>query len=53
LLSLKKIETMAEKKRYTDEELQEFKDLINAKLEKAKKLGVKVINEQELIKMLE
>jgi len=37
LLSLKKIETMAEKKRYTDEELQEFKDLINAKLEKAKK----------------
>ncbi|MDQ1772438.1 TraR/DksA family transcriptional regulator [Labilibaculum sp. A4] len=28
---------MAEKKRYTDEELQEFKDLINAKLEKAKK----------------
>jgi DnaK suppressor protein len=37
LLSLKKIETMTEKKRYTDEELQEFKDLINAKLEKAKK----------------
>ncbi|MDM8161176.1 TraR/DksA C4-type zinc finger protein [Labilibaculum sp. K2S] len=28
---------MTEKKRYTDEELQEFKDLINAKLEKAKK----------------
>ncbi|MBN2597631.1 TraR/DksA C4-type zinc finger protein [Labilibaculum sp.] len=28
---------MAEKKRYTDEELQEFKELIIAKLEKAKK----------------
>lgn len=28
---------MTEKKRYTDEELAEFKDLINAKLEKAKK----------------
>lgn len=28
---------MTEKKRYTDEELQEFKDLINSKLEKAKK----------------
>ena len=28
---------MAEKTRYTDEELQEFKDLILAKLEKAKK----------------
>lgn len=28
---------MTEKKRYTDEDLQEFKDLINAKLEKAKK----------------
>ncbi|BAX80251.1 TraR/DksA family transcriptional regulator [Labilibaculum antarcticum] len=28
---------MTEKKRYTDEELQEFKDLIKAKLEKAKK----------------
>jgi len=37
LLSLKKIETMKEKKRYTDEDLQEFKDLINAKLEKARK----------------
>jgi RNA polymerase-binding transcription factor DksA len=28
---------MTEKKRYTDEELQEFKELINAKLAKAKK----------------
>lgn len=28
---------MTEKKRYTDEELQEFKDLINSKLNKAKK----------------
>jgi DnaK suppressor protein len=28
---------MTEKKRYTDEELQEFKDLIKTKLEKAKK----------------
>ncbi|PKQ62857.1 molecular chaperone DnaK [Labilibaculum filiforme] len=28
---------MTEKKRYTDEELQEFKELINAKLEKARK----------------
>ncbi|NOU61263.1 TraR/DksA family transcriptional regulator [Marinifilum caeruleilacunae] len=28
---------MTEKKRYTDEELQEFKDLINSKLSKAKK----------------
>jgi RNA polymerase-binding transcription factor DksA len=28
---------MTEKKRYTDEELQEFKDIINAKLAKAKK----------------
>ncbi|WP_372752281.1 TraR/DksA family transcriptional regulator [Labilibaculum sp.] len=28
---------MAEKKRYTDEELQEFKELINVKLAKAKK----------------
>jgi RNA polymerase-binding transcription factor len=37
LLPLKKIETMTEKKRYTDEELAEFKDLINAKLEKARK----------------
>ncbi len=37
MLSLKKKETMTEKKRYTDEELMEFKDLINSKLEKAKK----------------
>jgi RNA polymerase-binding transcription factor DksA len=37
LLSLKKIEIMAEKKRYTDEELQEFKELINGKLAKARK----------------
>lgn len=37
MLPLKKIETMTEKKRYTDEELAEFKDLINAKLEKARK----------------
>ncbi|WP_421920986.1 TraR/DksA family transcriptional regulator [Marinifilum sp.] len=28
---------MTEKKRYTDEELQDFKDLINSKLEKARK----------------
>ena len=28
---------MTEKKRYTDQELQEFKDLINSKLDKAKK----------------
>ena len=28
---------MAEKKRYTDEELQEFKELINGKLAKARK----------------
>jgi len=28
---------MTEKKRYSDEELQEFKELINAKLEKARK----------------
>lgn len=37
MLSLKKKEAMTDKKRYTDEELIEFKDLINLKLEKAKK----------------
>jgi RNA polymerase-binding transcription factor DksA len=37
LLSLKKIDAMTDKKRYTDEELQEFKDLIQSKLAKAKK----------------
>ncbi len=37
MLSLNKKEAMTDKKRYTDEELIEFKDLINLKLEKAKK----------------
>ena len=37
MLSLEKIGKMTEKKRYTDEELQEFKDLILSKLAKAKK----------------
>jgi len=33
----KNLNTMTEKKRYSDEELQEFKELIKAKLEKARK----------------